>query len=297
MTRHTHALIVEGGAMRGIFAAGVLDSFLDNQFRPFDVCMGVSAGSTNLAGFLAGQRGRSHKLITDYSRRKDFINPWKYLRGGHYLDLDWLWEVADKEYPLNAKACIASGIPLWIVTTNATTGEANYHLPNEHNLIDLLLASCALPMVYRTPPIIDGEIHADGGVADSVPVLEAYHRGARNMTVILSRPQGYRMPKKRVTAIVKLLLAHYPQLVEATIKRHINYNKSMDFIDHPPADCTVHVLAPDSAFDVARTTTDLNKLEAGYEMGLRTGREFAAGYYVPHNSIENRQRPFDKIKT
>ena len=278
MSHTPHALVVEGGAMRGIFAAGVLDSFLDNQFIPFDFCMGVSAGSTNLAGFLAGQRRRSHKLITDYSCRSEFINPWKYLRGGHYLDLDWLWDISDKEYPIDFTAYRQRNIPFWVVTTNACTGKPTYHRPAENELSETLMASCALPLVYREFPTLKGEQQADGGLSDSIPVIEAYKQGAREITVILSRPKGYRMLEKRSPSTIRFLLNKYPALAEASIQRHKHYNAALDFIYNPPEDCKINILVPDGSFEVGRMTTDSNKLNAGYEMGIAVGAQFTNDY-------------------
>ncbi len=278
MSNAPHALVVEGGAMRGIFAAGVLDSFLDNQFIPFDFCMGVSSGSTNLAGFLAGQRGRSHKLITDYSCRSEFINPWRYLRGGHYLDLDWLWDISDREYPIDYATYRQRNIPFWVVTTNAVTGKPIYHRPAENDLSQTLMASCALPLAYRDFPTVKGERQADGGLADSIPVIEAYKQGAREITVILSRPKGFRMRQKRSPSTIRFLLNKYPALAEATVQRHKHYNTALDFIEKPPEDCKVNLLVPSSSFEVSRMTTDRNKLNAGYEMGISAGTQFASIY-------------------
>jgi predicted patatin/cPLA2 family phospholipase len=269
-----HALINEGGAMRGIFAAGVLDSFMDNQFKPFDFCMGVSAGSTNLASYLTNQRGRSHKIITDYSCRSPFINFRKYLFHGHYIDLDWLWKIAYKEYRLDSFAYAHQPTPLWVVTTNVDTGEAEYHQPTEENLEDILLASCAVPLAYRGYPLAAAAPQTDGGVADSIPVIEAYQRGAREITVVLSQLRGYRKRAPKFPNLIRRLFRRKPHLAEALLKRHEAYNAAIDFIENPPEDCVIHTISPLSGFNVGRTTTDSKKLTFGYEMGLMAGQEY-----------------------
>ncbi len=103
--------------MRGIFAAGVLDAFLAKGRTAFDHCIGVSAGAVNLAAFLAGQQGRNHNVITDYSCRPEFINLTKFLRGGHWLDLDWLWAITIRECRLDLARFAANPVPLTVVTT------------------------------------------------------------------------------------------------------------------------------------------------------------------------------------
>ena len=270
------ALIVEGGAMRGIFAAGVLDSFLDNEFHPFSECYGVSAGSTNLAAYLTRQRGRSYKIITDYSCRPAFFNIKNFILGGHYINLDWLWKITHKECRLDSFVFEHQTTPFWVVTTNVLTGEAEYHQPNSSNLEHILLASCAVPLAYRDFPSVNTMPQTDGGVADSIPVIEAYNRGARHLTVILSQSLGYRKHPNKLAPLVKILLKSYPKLAAAMTNRHIAYNKAIDFIAQPPSDCTVDVIAPNKHFAVGRTTKKQDTLNHGYQMGILAGQQFVS---------------------
>ena len=126
MSRRQTALVVEGGAMRGIFAAGVLDAFLAKGHTAFDHCIGVSAGAVNLAAFLAGQRGRNHSVITDYSCRPEFISLARFVRGGHWLDLDWLWAITIRECRLDLARFAANPVPLTVVATRVSDGQATY---------------------------------------------------------------------------------------------------------------------------------------------------------------------------
>ncbi|MCL4468481.1 MAG: patatin-like phospholipase family protein, partial [Deltaproteobacteria bacterium] len=93
------ALVVEGGGMRGMFTAGVLHAFGSAGFDPFDLYIGVSAGACNLASHLAGQNNRNYDINVNLSTTRDFINGWRFLRGGHFMDIDWLWDASMKEYP------------------------------------------------------------------------------------------------------------------------------------------------------------------------------------------------------
>lgn len=283
--RPSHALVAEGGAMRGIFAAGVLDHFLDANYHPFDLCIGVSAGSTNLAGYLTGQRGRSYKVITDYSCRRDFFSLRNYLKGGHYINLDWLWAIARDEYELDAAAYAAQAIPLEVVTTEVNTGLARYTVATDASLETDLLASCAVPMAYRHYPTIAGEPQTDGGVADSIPVIRAYELGARQITVICSRAEGYRKRPPRFPQAIRRLFRSTPILAEAMIRRHIAYNRAVDFLENPPADCQLTVLYPPASFKVSRTTTDLDTLNQGYNAGLAAARQLLAQHAEPAREI------------
>ena len=146
------ALIIEGGALRGIFSTGVLDGFLESGFNPFDLCIGVSSGATNLAAYLAGMTGRNEKIYTDYSLRREFINFPRFLRGGHLLDLDWLWDITIRENRLDLEAIYATGKSLIVVTTDILTGQAYYKKTGPHDLEHVLKASSAMPLFTAISP-------------------------------------------------------------------------------------------------------------------------------------------------
>lgn len=266
------ALVVEGGGMRGIFSTGVLDAFSEAGYRPFDVCFGVSAGATNLAAWLADQSGRNYTVISDHSCRPPFIDFKRFLMGGHWLDLDWLWEVTIREIRLDLARFEQQPIPLYVVVTRIADGEAAYLRATAANLEALLKASCAVPVVYRDFPVIDGERLTDGGVADSIPVRKAHAMGAREITVVLSRPMGYRKTRFKAPWLLRRLLKRQPRLAQAMIDRHQAYNRAIDFIEAPPVDCRIRIVAPPRGFAVGRVTTDRTKLDAGYAMGLEAGR-------------------------
>ena len=117
MSNSQHALLVEGGAIRGIFAAGVLDEFLAQQYQPFTSYFVVSAGATNVAAYLCKQATRNYKVITDYSCRPEFINLSRFVKGSHLLDLDWLWQETKREIPLNTDEFSQSPHDFYIVAT------------------------------------------------------------------------------------------------------------------------------------------------------------------------------------
>ena len=276
MSRRQTALVVEGGAMRGIFAAGVLDAFLAQGRTAFDHCIGVSAGAVNLAAFLAGQRGRNHSVITDYSCRPEFISLARFVRGGHWLDLDWLWAITIRECRLDLARFAANPVPLTVVATRVSDGQAAYLKGNAAELEQQIKASCSVPLVYRDFVRIGGEAMTDGGVADSIPVRHAYEQGARDITVVLSRPLGYRKRAPRLPALHRYLLRKTPALARASLSRHQSYNDAIDFIRQPPADCRIRVIVPPAGFRVGRMTTDKGRLEQGYQMGWQAALDYLA---------------------
>lgn len=267
------ALVVEGGAMRGIFAAGVLDAFIEQNFNPFQFAIGVSAGSTNLIGYLAANHGRSRHILLDHARRVDFINWRRYLRGGHFCDVSWLWHASFDEVPLNVEHYLSKQVPLYVVTTSVDSGEGKYFQVTKDNMHQLFPASCAIPLAYREFPTIAGERMTDGGLADSIPVIKAYEMGARNITVILSQPYGYRKQRSRFPTLIKPFFRQEPQLFSAVLNRAHRYNQALNFIAHPPQDCRLQVISPPHHSTVNRFCQDPVLLEAGYQAGRLAGLE------------------------
>ncbi|MFB2862290.1 patatin family protein [Aeromonas sp. MdU4] len=265
------ALIVEGGAMRGIFACGVLDAFIESGYFPFDFAIGVSAGATALLSYLSGQTRRSHHIITELACSSHFLDPLRFVKGGDLVDINWLWRTSCHRFPLDVDTFRERAIPFYAVTTDVETGCAAY-LPVRHdNMGEVLTATCALPVVQHETPCVEGRPMADGGLSDSIPVIEAYRRGARQLMVILSEPWGYRKKPARFCWMVRSLLKTQPALANAMLRRAYHYNRALDFIANPPADCKIEVIAPPGGFAVSRFTKDPAKLEAGYLQGYWQG--------------------------
>lgn len=272
---HTSALIVEGGAMRGIFASGVLDAFAESNHYPFDLVIGVSAGATNLVSYLSEQPHRSYRIITELASSSLFFNPLRFLKGGNLLDINWLWQASLCHFPLDVTTFGSQNTLFYAVATDVDSGKATYLPVRPDNMGETLTASCALPVLHQETPYVDGRSMADGGISDSIPVIEAYRRGARRMTVVLSEPWGYRKKPIRFSWIIKALLKNQSTLVQAMLDRHIAYNSALDFIANPPTDCKIEVIAPPVNFMVTRFTRNLIKLQSGY----------LQGYFLGHQSL------------
>jgi predicted patatin/cPLA2 family phospholipase len=272
------ALVVEGGGMRGIFAAGVLHAFGKAGFDPFDLYIGVSAGACHLASHLAGQNNRNFDITLRYSLSSKFINPWRFLRGGHLIDLDWMWEQTIGNYRLDLAYLFhklrTQNKEYIIVATSMDTGNALYLHPDENTLEHFLKVSSSLPVFYRNILEVNGEKATDGGIVDAIPVREAYLRGATNITVIRSRPSDYVKKQSRLIFILSVYFRKYPQLVEKFRKRAHNYMAAVDFIHHPPEGVRITELAPPKDVGIGRTTQNETILRATYEMGIDYGNRF-----------------------
>jgi predicted patatin/cPLA2 family phospholipase len=272
------ALVVEGGAMRGIFAAGVLDVFLEAKFHPFDLALGTSVGASNVLSFLAGQHGRARRCFLDQMSRPEFIDWKRALRGGHFMDLDWVWDVISREDPLDCNAAAESGVEYGLVATCVASGEPVYLAPSADEMLDALKASCALPLLYRSEILHDGRKLVDGGISDPIPAREAYRRGARRIVVIRSRAASYVRRRGMEIALSQLLLRKQPALARAYETSLEVYRESVAFVQNPPEDCAILHVAPPRGLLTGRTSRDRASLENDYALGRMLGRRAMARF-------------------
>lgn len=268
------ALVVEGGAMRGIFATGVMDAFMEAEFNPFDLYIGVSAGSTALAAYVAGMYQRNYKIFTEYSIGEDFISWKKFFKGGHLVDLDWLWDVSIRDLRLDLEKICEGQHEFLVGVTDADSGKAIFLEPSIENLEEITKASSALPVMYRNQVKIENSVYVDGGLAAPIPVEEAFRRGADRIMVIRSRPKDFEMKEKPLNRLLsRSFLKAYPKVIEAVEARPQVYAKSLAFMRNPPSRISVLEVNPPEDFKTKRLTKDLDQLNADYELGKAAGRQ------------------------
>lgn len=272
MEQKKRALVVEGGAMRSIYSIGVLDTLIKNNYYDFDICIGVSAGSTAIASYLAGMHKRNYRVTIDYSTRKEFISKKKFLSGGHYMDLDWLWDYCETYDPLDVKKILDRNIDFYVGVTSTSNGKIEYLKFTDKNAVSLLKASCALPIAYKNPVKVGGKMYFDGGISDPIPVEEAINRGASEIIVIRSRKTEYVMPNKK-NIMQKIILKNYPKINESLSMRSKKYNSSIDIIRKNHKGVKIIELNPPNEFKTSRFTKDKDILNSDYELGLKFGEE------------------------
>ena len=265
--RSDAALVVEGGGMRGVFSTGLFDGFLERRFDPFHMYIGVSAGATSIAAYLAGMHGRNRKIYTELSVGPEFINLRRFLRGGHLMDLDWMWNETISRMRLNLERIYSRQRQFLVGMTDVGTGKPVYRITSAMDLEHVLKASSALPVIYRGFPVVDGRPMTDGGVSDPIPVAEAIRRGAKRIMVVRSRPRGHRSRPDAISFFVYWLLRKYPAL-QATLKSHDRiYNNAVALIRHPPDGVSIIEICPSERFRTGKFTRDARTLADGYEQG------------------------------
>ncbi|MDW1598663.1 patatin family protein [Vibrio sp. Vb2960] len=269
----SRALIVEGGAMRGVFSCGILDHFLASEFSPFDSFWGVSAGASNLAAYLAKMPGRNLKIYLDYSLRKEFISPSQLLRGGDMMNLDWMWNVTLEELGIDKSALKADSRPFFLGVTRQDNGQAEYHLPDVDDLAETMKASSALPVLYRNGVSLNGIRYVDGGVSDALPVAEAINRGTKKIMVLRSQPASYQKPRGRFSALTRRMLKETPGLIEPMLTREVRYNQTLALINNPPPGIEIIQVCPPETFKLKRLSRSPAPLRHAYELGIEAGKE------------------------
>lgn len=265
--------------MRGIFAAGVLDVFHERGFHPFDLAIGSSAGACNLASHLAGQHGRNRRCYLTQMRRQEFSDGRRFLRGGHWLDIDYLWAAFDREDPLDVVAAAAHATPLIVAATDLATGEPAYFAPTAADLSEVLRASSAVPILFRGSVELAGRRFADGGVSAPIPIDEAIRRGARRIVVIRSRPADFAGPSRIECALAAAALRRdHPGLARAFRRYRTVYARAAAQCRTPPPGVAVIHVAPDRPFRTGRMTRDPDVLLADYDRGRAAGDRAIADY-------------------
>jgi len=203
-------------------------------------------------------------------RRPEFVDARRFLRGGHWLDIDYLWEAFDREDPLDVRRATSNRAPLIVAATDVDTGEPAYFEPTADDLNETLRASSAVPVMYRRFVELGGRRFTDGGLSAPIPVEEAYRRGARRIVVVRSRPDGFPGPSRVECAVAAAVLRKQPALARAFRRYRTTYARASAFLASPPPDCRIIHVAPE-VMRTQRTTRDARVLERDYRQGRHAG--------------------------
>lgn len=260
-------LVLEGGAMRGMYTAGVLDIFLENGIH-FDGIVGVSAGALFGVNYLSGQRGRVIRYNKRFNRDKNYMGLRPLLKEGNLVSTQYAYyEVPHKLDPFDDAAFQRSGVPFYAVVTDVETGRPEYmRVASVFEQIDVLRASGSMPFVSRPVKIGDRQ-YLDGGISDSIPFEWMAEQGYEKLVVILTRDVAYRK-KPMLKALVKLGLRRMPRLAEQLLRRHEVYNRSVEkLVQWEQAD-RAFLIRPSSPIEISRTEKEPDKLQAVYDLGV-----------------------------
>lgn len=265
-------LVVEGGGVRAIYAAGVLDVLHDMRL-PFSGVIGVSAGAIHGISFVSGQKGRSYRIYTRFCRDPRFFSFRTWLRTGNIVDNDFCYRQIPQELePFDQKAFEASGMEFWTVSTNLVTGKPEYiRMRDCFADIDALIASASLPYVSK-PVHYRGKLLLDGGCSDRVPLRAFQSMGFDRNVVVLTHPEDHRV-KDRDAALVRLFYRKYPAFCRTFENSPQGYEKTQAYLKAEERKGTVFIIRPKAPIPVSRLSHDPQAIIRAYEMGRRDARE------------------------
>ncbi|MBR6709060.1 MAG: patatin family protein [Clostridia bacterium] len=264
-------LILEGGAMRGMFTAGVMDVLMENGIV-FDGAVGVSAGAAFGVNYKSGQIGRVLRYNTRFVRDKRYCGMRVLLKTGNIYSTEFCYnEVPLKHDPFDFDAYARNPMEFYLVCTDVETGEAVYHryAGREDHCFDWIRASASMPLVSQIVEI-DGRKLLDGGIADSIPVRFFEQIGYNRNIAVLTRPRGYQKSKNSTMPLVRLKYRRYPKFVEAIANRHNMYNETLAYIEQREQAGELFVIRPAQELPVSRVEKDPEKLREAYEIGRKT---------------------------
>ena len=268
-------LVLEGGGMRGLYTAGVLDAFLDAGIE-VDGIVSVSAGALFGVNFVSGQRGRALRYNKKYISHPNYMGLRSWLRTGNMVNKDFTYyEIPMKLDVFDQEAFAKAKIPFYAVATNVETGQPEYfQIDHVFEQMEILRASSALPLVSN---IVEwqGKKYLDGGLSDSIPVEFARSLGFDKLIVILTRPLGYRK-KASSGRIYKLFYRKYPNFVKVATKRYQHYNDSLDKIEKLEKTGDLFAIRPSKTLEIGRLEKNPDKLEDIYQLGLQDGQAVMA---------------------
>ena len=265
------ALLVEGGGVRAAFAAGVLDALLEED-EAFDLVAGTSAGALLAAAYLAGQKGRSLRVLRHPDCRAAFGRITDFLRGGDLVDLELLHEAADRLEPLDAEAMLAHPARFLLTVTDVASGVGHVIQPSAAELTDALKATSALPIAVRSPIAVRGMTCLDGGIAIPLPVQEVLDLGATELVVVRTRQATYRNSGRSGRLAAPWFERKQPALAEALRRRGDVYNAMADLLEHPPEGITVQQIRPHRAPACRRTGGSDVDIVRDHLMGVDAGQ-------------------------
>ena len=260
-------LVLEGGAMRGLYTAGVLDVFLDNNIK-VDGIIGVSAGVLFGVNYLSKQKGRAIRYNKKFAKDKRYMGMRSFLTTGNIINKDFAYyEIPTKLDIFDEETFEKSDTDFWATVTNIETGEAEYiKLEKPIDQMEVLRATSAMPLVSKIVEW-DNKKYLDGGVSDSIPVEKCKSMGYDKIIVVLTRTIEYRK-KKASSTLAKVKYKEYPKLIETMENRYKKYNETVEKIIDMENKKEIFVIRPSKDLKIKRIEKDVDKLQAMYDLGI-----------------------------
>lgn len=268
-------LVLEGGGMRGLYTAGVLDVFMDRGLHA-DVICGTSAGVTFGINLPSLQRGRVLRYNINLGHDKRYISLRSFLLSGNMVNKEFAYDLLPNVLdPFDYDTYNKSGVEFYATVTNVNTGLPEYiQLTDCLRQMDVIRASASLPFLSRKV-YLDGIPYLDGGISDNIPLDKCMETGCDKIVVILTHPKGY-VKKESLYMLSRFLYPRDKALQEAFRVRNKNYNQRLRTIEQLEAQGKIIVLRPSREVQIGRLERNPERLTAMYDLGVSDAQAFFA---------------------
>ena len=269
-----YGLVLEGGAMRGLFTAGVIDVFMENGIT-FDAAVGVSAGAAFGCNYKSGQIRRAIRYNTRFCKDKRYCSVNSLIKTGDMFGGEFCYHtVPDKLDLVDVETFNNSPMDFWVVCTDIATGKAIYHKCGHisYDELEWFRASASMPLAARIVEV-GGYRMLDGGIADSIPLKFMESRGCERNVVVLTQPRDYVKKPAGAQKLIKLRYRKYPELIKSIQNRHKMYNGELKYIRSAEEAGRAFVIAPPEALPIGHIEHDPEVLLEVYRIGRRIANE------------------------
>ena len=268
-------LVLEGGAMRGLWSAGVTDVMMEHGIEP-DGLIGVSAGAAFGCNYKSRQIGRAIRYNTRFAKDARYSGIRSLLRSGNYFNAEFGYHVVPYEYDIfDTQTFEQNPMRFTVVCTDVLTGQAVYHDIDhvDYEELEWLRASASMPLASKVVKV-QGHQLLDGGVSDSIP-LEYYERqGFNRNVVILTQPKGFVKEPNKLMPVMRIVLRKYPKMLKAMDERHVMYNHELDYVAEAERQGRCLVIRPDGKIPIGHISHNPDEMRHVYEMGRTIGERY-----------------------
>lgn len=266
-------LVLEGGGVRGLYTAGVLDTFMENGIE-FDGIIGVSAGACFGPNFLSNQKGRAIRYNKRFNKSHKYMGMGSLIFTGNYFNTKLAYEVVPRKIDVfDDETFKKSNVPFYAVVTNLRTGKAEYKQINSvFEDMDIIRASASMPFV-STPVQLGNDLYLDGAIADSIPYAEFHKMGYDELVVVLTKDREY--IRKPVNKLLTRLMygLKYPKMAKRLEKRHIEYNRTRVRLFDLEEKGLIKIIAPSKEVPVSRVERDPERMQRLYDLGCQDAKD------------------------
>lgn len=263
-------LILEGGAMRGLFTAGVMDVFMENGIE-FDAAIGVSAGAAFGCNYKSRQIGRVIRYNKRFAKDPRFCSFRSLIKTGDLFGAEFCYHTIPDTLDLfDEQAYVDNPMDFYVVVTDVETGKAVYINSDEagDDALECFRASASMPLVSK-PVEIKGKKYLDGGIADSVPIQYFESIGFEKNVIILTQPKGYFKKPSTAAKVMKYALKEYPNVVRTMENRHIEYNDTLAYIEEKEKSGEAYVIRPEAPLEIGRVEHNPEVMQKVYDIGRK----------------------------